>query len=367
MINSMAIGGVERSLLGVLANIDYGATEVHLGLVDGKGELLPYLPSDVFIHDLSLCGDLSKLRRDAPMVSVRRFLRSGRVLYALRYVFAHLMYKINHKYRYFFYVFFLKAEPIFPISFDEAYAFSGTDELLVYYVAKKVKSSFKACWIHCDVSKEPINREYTLKMLDNYYDKIFVVSKQAKAIFNQTFPSLIDKTEVRYNIIPKEQIISLSASGRTFYDGFTGTRLLTIGRISSEKGQREAIQTLFGLLSRGNNLCWYFIGDGPDLDYCRGLAAQLGISDKVRFLGAITNPYAFLKDCDIYVQPSRREGFCISIAEAKCFDKPIVTTDFTGAREQLQGRELSIITGFNPSEMLDGIEKMLCMTELNES
>ena len=47
------------------------------------------------------------------------------------------------------------------------------------------------------------------------------------------------------------------------------------------------------------------------------------------------NPYPYISKADIYVQPSRHEGYCLSLAEAKCLCKPIITTNFTGAKEQI--------------------------------
>ena len=66
-----------------------------------------------------------------------------------------------------------------------------------------------------------------------------------------------------------------------------------------------------------------------------------------------------MKDCDIYMQPSRHEGFCITLAEALCFGHPIVATDFTGAREQLLNRKNSIVTGMSSDEMAGGLEEIL--------
>lgn len=42
-----------------------------------------------------------------------------------------------------------------------------------------------------------------------------------------------------------------------------------------------------------------------------------------------------MKVCDIYVQTSSFEGFCLTLNEARILNRPVVTTDFTGAREQL--------------------------------
>jgi len=104
---------------------------------------------------------------------------------------------------------------------------------------------------------------------------------------------------------------------------------------------------------------WYFVGEGKDLSYCSSMIEKLGIAEYVIFLGTQTNPYGYMKDCDIYMQPSRHEGFCISLAEALCFGNPIVATDFTGAREQLQHRENGIVTGMTAEEMAAGLEDIL--------
>ena len=92
---------------------------------------------------------------------------------------------------------------------------------------------------------------------------------------------------------------------------------------------------------------------------CQDEAKKLGLADKVVFLGAKTNPYAYMRDCDIYVQPSRHEGFCITLAEALCFGNPIVATDFTGAQEQLGERENGFVVGMDAEAIASGIEKAL--------
>ena len=71
------------------------------------------------------------------------------------------------------------------------------------------------------------------------------------------------------------------------------------------------------------------------------------------------NPYAYMRDCDVYMQPSRHEGFCLTLAEALCFGNPIVATDFTGAREQLIDRENGFVVGMSAEEITEGVEKAI--------
>ena len=75
-------------------------------------------------------------------------------------------------------------------------------------------------------------------------------------------------------------------------------------------------------------------------------------------LGKKLNPYPFYKECDIYVQTSRHEGFCITVAEAKVFDLPIIATDVVGVRDQLK-QENEIVVPRDVESMYQEIVKMI--------
>ncbi len=61
------------------------------------------------------------------------------------------------------------------------------------------------------------------------------------------------------------------------------------------------------------------------------------------FLGIKENPYVYMKQCDIYVQPSRFEGYCTTTNEARILGCPIVMTDVSGAEEQLENGKTGLI------------------------
>ena len=227
--------------------------------------------------------------------------------------------------------------------YDVAVAFAGPSQMIDYYIYNKVRAKEKYGWIHFDISKFGIDAGMTAKIYKTY-KKIFVVSEEARQIFINRFPQFADKTEVKYNVVPKDQISKMAETGPTFTDDYHGCRILTVGRISKEKGQRLAIEALEILRKKNHDVRWYFVGEGTDLDYCKKLVAEQGLSDDAVFLGLQTNPYGYMRDCDLYVQPSLHEGFCITLAEALCFDHPIVTTNFTGAKEQLKGQPQYFIT-----------------------
>ncbi len=315
------------------------------------------IPDHVIVHIINAYDDCWPIINDPPRQTIMRFFRQGRWGEAVILLFQYIRMKITGSY-YGLYRFLLRKEPVLPKSFDIAVAYAGPSQMIDYYVCEKVQAKEKYGWIHFDVSHFGIDRGMT-KRLYQKYDKIYVVSQEARDIFVKLFPQFKDKTDVYHNIVQNDQILLQAETAPTFLDIYSGTRLLTVGRFSAEKGQKEAILALRLLLDAEAHVKWYFVGEGKELKSCRELADSLCVSDHVCFLGLQTNPYGFMRDCDIYVQPSRHEGFCITLAEALCFGKPIVSTLFAGAAEQLRGKSKSVLTGFSPREIADGILSLI--------
>lgn len=353
LLYSMNVGGVEKALLELVSLIPLDRYEVHLGLIHNRGEYLDYIPKEVIVHEVDCYKDYWRFINDPPLWNIKKMLKDGHYIDAFVHLFLYLHYKLTST-RYWFYKYILRNEPQFPIEFDLAVSFAGPSQMMDYYICEKVRAKKKCGWIHFDVSKIDIDKGMT-KKLYKQFDKVFIVSEGGKEIFDRMFPEFSSKTELFHNIVSPNQIIQLSQRGPSFDDSFDGKRILTVGRLSEEKGQLAAIKALKILRDKGCKVKWYFVGDGKIRDDCVALALECVISDAVVFLGTQTNPYGYMRDCDVYVQPSRHEGFCITLAEALCFDKPIVATNFTGATEQLQNRENGIVVGLSAEDIASGI------------
>ena len=360
----MNVGGVEKSLINLLLVLPREKYDIHVGLVRQEGGLLPYLPSDVTIHHISDIQEHWDELKNPPLQSIKSYIQTGRLIKAISALIVYLICKIQGSFGgWTQYV--LKDTKGLEETFDLAVAYAGPTSDIDYYICNKIQAKTKLGWVHFDVSKFWIDRK-VVRQLYGQYKRIFVVSETGKKIFDQTFPQFMDKTEVFHNIVSPLHIKELAASGESFQDDFKGKRILTVGRISPEKGQFVAIQALKTLKEKGYDIRWYFVGEGSDLERCKNEVVRLGLSKDVVFLGAITNPYAYMRDCDIYMQPSRHEGFCITLAEALCFGNPIVATDFTGAQEQLLGRESGFVVGMSAKDIAEGIEKALLMPRISD-
>jgi phosphatidyl-myo-inositol dimannoside synthase len=121
--------------------------------------------------------------------------------------------------------------------------------------------------------------------------------------------------------------------------------LLTVGRMHSAeryKGHDRVIAAIPELVKLGHDICYLVVGEGDDRVRLESLAAQTGVSDRVRFLGAVyTSELPELyRAADLFVMPSTGEGFGVSFLEAMASGTPALGLDVAGARDALGEGEL---------------------------
>ena len=137
--------------------------------------------------------------------------------------------------------------------------------------------------------------------------------------------------------------------------------------MSEEKGYDISIRLTKKLLDNGYNIRWYCIGEGNERRKLEDKIKAEGLEEEFILMGSKSNPYPYMKDADIYVQTSRTEGYCITLAEARALNKAIVTTDFSGAREQIEDGKTGIIVKYNENEIYNSIIKLIDDFELRRN
>ena len=103
-----------------------------------------------------------------------------------------------------------------------------------------------------------------------------------------------------------------------------------------DKGQDILLRALGKLTEKGvRNFRMHFIGSGPSEEELRKLANELGISEQVIFEGLKSQEYIYQHLCnyDLFVQPSRCEGFGLTVAEAMTAKLPVLVSDIEGPME----------------------------------
>ena len=194
-----------------------------------------------------------------------------------------------------------------------------------------------------------------------------MVSEGARDSLVSILPEYEDKTYYVKNKISEKRLKKMAMNGSGFEDNFSGVKILTVGRLSEEKGQDIIPEIAYMLKSKGYNFRWYIIGEGDLSQTIKDKINKYQVKDVVVLLGAKKNPYPFYNEADIYVQTSVHEGFCLTIAEAKVFDMPIISTEFEGAHEQLDGIETCYIVNRDANEIMDSIEKIIKINDKEET
>lgn len=359
VIESMNIGGTEKALLSMISEIPTDKYDITILLLKNSGGFLEFIPKHIKIKHLKEYDDVEFYMNKSAKEILLSEIKSKQYFSGIKTLFYYGISRISRDYNFYFNNKIMKRVNELNEEYDIAISYQGPPaHFSAYFVTSKIKAKKKIQWVHSDVSKLNLDIK-TINNLYKNFDKIFVVSNQAKNKFEELFPKLKGITEVFNNIISSKLATHQSELKSGFNDNFDGIRILTVGRLSKEKGQEITIPILSRLREEGYNLKWYCVGEGILRDTYEKLIKEYNLEDYYILLGNDANPYPYFKECDIYVQPSKFEGYCIALAEARMFNKPIVSTDFSGAREQLINNETGFIVQFNDKEMYDAIKKII--------
>lgn len=357
----LELGGIERSLLGLIESFDFKKYDVDLFLfghhgtlfshIDKRVHLLPEVKELAYLRDSFLtklkhgCFFSAALRCRDRMLS--RFRKTDNDATWADVVQRCVKKQSKH--------------------YDLAISFFRPFD----YLIEKVDADIKVGWIHTDYS----NKDTFTEGLEKDYsrlDVISAVSKECKESFCRMFPKLADKVVVIENIHSRASIqqsaVVFTVNEEMPEDG--SIRLLSIGRFCTAKNFDNVPDICKKILKAGINVKWYLIGFGPDESLIRQKIEENGMQERVMILGKKDNPYPYIRACDLYVQPSRYEGKCVSVVEAQILQKPVVITAYkTSASQLLDGVDGVIVPQDNEGcaqgiiELLKNPERMTALVE----
>lgn len=136
----------------------------------------------------------------------------------------------------------------------------------------------------------------------------------------------------------------------------------TVGRLDYRKGIDVLLRAI-ALLQKQHAIKCIIIGDGPEKDNLKRLSQQLKIENDVDFKGAQTNIRPYLQQMDIFVLPSRSEGFGVALLEAMAAKLPVVGADTGGITEIISHKENGLL--FETENEADLAEKIGYLLENN--
>lgn len=365
--HAMEIGGAERALLGLLENIDTTEYNVDLFLMRHQGELMQYIPDTI-----NLLPEIPQYASLA--VPITTVLKKKQFKVALGRVHGKQKAKkrvqelglaqdndvaleYSHKYT-------VNAMPrIGAKEYDLAISFLTPH----YFVAEKVAAKKKIAWIHTDYSVVAVDRESQLDMWGRY-DAIASISDKVTESFLTIFPELKSKVQVIQNMMPMQYMAAMQdefgVEDEMPSDGCV--KLLSIGRFCTAKNFDNVPMICKLIRNKGINVKWYLIGYGGDEALIQSKIIEAEMQNFVIILGKKENPYPYIKACDIYVQPSRYEGKCVSVIEAQILNKPVIITNYATANSQLKHGVDGIIVPLDNEGCALGIENVIRDTGLQK-
>lgn len=338
-IHYLEIGGAERALLGLLSSLNPDKVDIDLFVNQHTGEFMPLIPE--WVNLLPEISEYTCIER--PITTI---VKEGHVGIALRRIWA------KHKHKQYLNTLTVEQRQhdasVFQYVADAvegalpSLAHLGEYDLAISFlqphniVLNKIKAKKKICWIHTDYSTIHINHDLELPVW-NAFDYVVSISNDCIRAFVQTFPELKDKIVLIENILSPlfvRQQADLYEVKAEMPDEPDVVKILTIGRFSPPK-KIEGIPHICAEMERlGADFRWYVIGYGPDREIQEALD-KYGMRHRMKLLGKKSNPYPYIKACDIYAQPSIYEGKSVTVREAQILCKPVVITDYPTAKSQI--------------------------------
>ena len=367
----LEIGGAETALIGLLNALDPKRVDVDLFLHDHRGEMMQFVPE--WVNVLPPIKEYTMLERPiTELIKRGHLLIAGARLWA-KYV-SRKAYKKSHSSLPNASAFHYMAKyttPLLPrinpkVRYDLAISFLNPHQT----TAQKVNARKRIAWIHTDYTKIWVDANDELPVWSKY-NYIASISPDVTKTFLQTFPSLANTNK----IIEIENILSPAFVRRradiknvegemSKYGG--EVKLLSIGRFSEAKNYDNMPDICQRMVKEGVDVKWFIIGFGGDEQLIRRKIEEAGMQEHVIILGKRSNPYPYIKACDIYVQPSRYEGKSVTVREAQMLCKPVVVTNYPTASSQIKNGIDGVIVPMDNEGCARGLAEVVTDKALQE-
>lgn len=291
---NLDIGGIETALINILKNFDYDKYEVTLFLEKKEGIFLNDIPKCIKIINYNLCDSKNIIYR--------------KIRNRLKLIFHTIK---NYK------------------KYDCGICYASHRRVgckLIPLISKK-----NIIWIHGNYYHDSNSfNKFLADFNISKYSKIVFVSKALQNKFTKYYKNKDKKLYCMNNIIDYKRMIELSKEKEVNKNKLT---LLNVGRhTEEEKNLSMLFEVTKKLFDEGYDFELLLVGDGKDHYYYKKLIKELKIDNNVKFLGKQKNPFVYYKIADALLLTSKYEGNPVVFLESKVFNVPIITTDVSDAK-----------------------------------
>jgi N-acetylgalactosamine-N,N'-diacetylbacillosaminyl-diphospho-undecaprenol 4-alpha-N-acetylgalactosaminyltransferase len=345
-INDLAMGGAERTLVSLVNNIRRFRPVIALiqPVTDLVGELRP----EIEVVSLNSGRGAGRGRRGAMLLETPALVRNA---VALRHIAAVTGCRTIST--------FLNRSHTIALTAKLAFA----RELAVVINVHEVLSD------HLAIHFAPWERHVMRRFITSTFpraDGVITVASSVTEDLVANFGIPPGRIRVAHNPVDLDRI---RRAGEHSPAGLEtgGNVIVAVGRLVPLKGFDLLIRAL-ALLPARLDARLLLIGEGPERDALGALAAKLGVSDRVRFLGALTNPWQYMSRGRVLAVPSRTEAFPNVIGEALALSVPVVATRCSGGVAEYldDGRCGVLVPPDDPDRLAAALETVLTDDELRD-
>lgn len=357
LCSNMRIGGFQKSLVSLLQYFDYEKYDVDLLLFRPEGVFMSLIPEQVKIIPPPIIPDYLESTKEALPILLKKH-KIGLLLWR---AFSGCMSAINKGVGAWL---LSRAIPkLHGKHYDIVIDYNGQWQL--YYMVDKIDGIKKYSYFHSDYAKWKYYL-YTDRIYYQKVDAIVTVSDDCMLSMQKLFPRQKGKIYCIENIIADKTVNIYPIGSNNFQDDFSGKRLVTVGRVCSDKGLDYALEACRILKEQGERFRWYWIGPYTDLSLLKERTATLNINEEFVFLGATDNPYDYMRNAYLLIHPSKFEGKAVAVEESKVLAIPVVATNYSTVSNQIVDGENGSIVEMNADALAKKIKYYLQHPELRE-
>jgi glycosyltransferase involved in cell wall biosynthesis len=320
LLPSLTGGGAERVFTTLLRHLDRTRFEPHLALLQAQGAYMDDIPKDIPIHDLKV----SRVRYALPRILTLIWkMRPQTILATMGHVNIAL----------------ISAKPFFP-----------PNTRLLVREAIIPSALFR---------EEGYNVRLWGRLYRHFYkraDRVVCLSDSMVSDLVENFGIPRENLVRIYNPVDTQKVRELAEIGSNPFNG-TGPHLVAAGRICRQKGFDLLISAIPAVVERFPAAQLFILGEGPLETELKEQAQNLGLKEKVVFLGFQANPWLYLKHANAFILPSRYEGLPNVLLEALALGTRVVVSDCPGGIQEIRESvgNMAVVPPENPAALAEAI------------
>ncbi len=349
---SLDMNGAMKSLVTFMSVLVQRGYDISLCCYSHDGILMPEIPKEVKVLPEQPAWAVFRL---SFVVGLKYALKKGRIdLFLLRLLVPLFRWLHLPGGRFLWY------RPRISGTWDVALAYA--DGFIAPATIQKVTAKHKYLWVHTDyrICPESLSVARAFKQATG----AVAVSQDAADGFRVWYEKLMGEpyshpVHVIYNIIDAASVKALAITAPEIPPQKHSVRLVTVGRVTPQKNQDSVPFIAEKLRAQGVDFEWVLVGGGQMWQKVQADIDALGLTDCVFFTGEVTNPMGWVMSADIVVQPSRWEGWGMTVSEALILKKPVVVSNIAVFREQVVEGENGLLAPLDHETLAKTISRLV--------